>query len=94
MGRVVGKLWRFPPQRRERVVTDLNRVERLHLTTNQFSGQYHRRIVNLPLWDDYYGYRQLKHGNLQFGGLYQDNQAKKTARAAVFLLRGIGSTLG
>lgn len=86
-----------PEKGGKRVVTDLNRGWTTSLlTTNQDSLAMPpaTRIVNLPHnWDDYYGYRQLKHGNLHGSAVYTKTfQARKRPGRQYFLhFEGIGS---
>ena len=56
--------------------------------------QHTAQMVNLPHnWDDYYGYRQLKHGNLHGSAVYQKTfKVEKTTGKRYFLqFEGIGS---
>lgn len=92
---------RFPARdtKKRRILTDLNQGWKTWLTetskTNQAFAPIQKPIsVDLPHnWDDYYGYRQLTHGNLHGTAHYSRSfQAEKQAGRRYFLqFEGIGT---
>ncbi len=66
---------RFPkrPSKDRRVSVDLDKEWKTWLVDEKQSGkQLQVKTVNIPHnWDDYYGYRQLTHGNLHGTAMYQ-----------------------
>ena len=84
-----------PERKGKRQITSLNDNwhTRLITTTTEAVGEKSAN-VNIPHnWDDYYGYRQLKHGNLHGSAVYEKTFAceKKQGKRYFLFFEGVGS---
>lgn len=95
----VGRTFPVRDIKSRRIFTDLNRGWKTWLTESTQTNQpyvklHHPVTVNLPHnWDDYYGYRQLTHGNLHGTALYTRSfEVRKQEGRRYFLqFEGIGT---
>ena len=68
-----------PETKNRRMITELNEgwktwlIDNSQLTIDNSKGNHQSPIINCQIphnWDDYYGYRQLTHGNLHGTTMY------------------------
>lgn len=81
-----------PEAKGKRIVTALNEGWTTHLVGDKSSAE--SITVNIPHnWDDYHGYRQLKHGNLHGNAVYTKTftATKQAKRQYSLMFEGIGT---